>query len=129
MTSNFVESSDLNNNTKTNNGNTILDDKDDAKRTKLDIEDFIDIHNVPSYLGGKAKLNFRIMPRTAISSIYKVGTSIYNYSESETDRLCKPFKNVINDAQNSYRTFKEQKFNFEFDLDEISAAYAKHIRL
>lgn len=122
LTSNFSKTTDLNNNT--NNS----DKKVDEKRIKLPIEEFIDINNLPSYLGGKATLNYRIAPRNA-TSINKVGTAVFNYSEEENKCYLKSHQKLINDANNYYKTFKEANFDFEFDLENLSEAYIKHIKL
>lgn len=93
---------------------------------RLAIEDFISVENLPVYLGGKAKLNYRIAPRNALS-IYKVGTSILNYSEEETRHHLKAHQKVIEDANSFYRNFKDTGFKFEFDLENLSESFSKHI--
>ena len=121
VTSNFTKITDLNN-------NKLKKQQEAETRTRLAIEEFIDRDNLPSFLGGTATLNYRIVPKNSIS-MHKFYSSTFNLSEKETDKLLKPFQKVIDDSQTTFKTFKEQNFEFEFNLDDISKEYAKHIRL
>lgn len=112
-----------------NSNNKLLEKKEDAEtKIELPIEEFIDRSNLPDFLGGTSKLNYKIAPKNAVS-IKKKCTNLFNYTEKETEKAIKPLQSIIDDVSKTYKFYKDNNFDFEFDLDEISGAYAKHIKL
>lgn len=124
VTSNFSKTvTDLNNNASES---TEESEKNPAK--PLPLEEFIARENLPSFLGGTATLNYRLAPRNAIL-FPKVCEVLFNYDKEKTEKILMPLKKVITDANTSYELFKKQKFEFEFDLENITTAYAQHLGL
>ena len=122
LTSDFTKSIDLNNNVNK------LNNEKDKKCNKLPIEEFYDLENVPSFLGGKATLNYRIAPKNSIS-IQKIGKSMFNYNDEEIKQHLKNNQKVIDEANNYYKIFKESNFNFEFNLDNLTETLSNYLKL
>lgn len=115
--------------TDLNNNNSEPSSKEtNENRNKLPLEEFIARENLPDFLGGTATLNYRIVPKNAIS-LRKVSETHFNYDPEKTTKILQPLKKVIADANNANDLFKKTKFEFEFDLEHITEAYAKHLKL
>lgn len=122
VTSNFAKTVvDLNNNSEST-------EAANKNQDKLPLEEFIAKENLPDFLGGTATLNYRIAPRDALP-IRKTSEVLFNYDTEKTNKILQPLKKVLTDANASYDLFKKLDFEFEFDLENMTTAYAKHLKI
>lgn len=101
------------------------EDQKDKKRSKLAIEEYIDINNLPDFLGGRCKINYRIAPKGSLNAM-KIGQTRFNLDEAKIKQLMKPFQKTVDAAQKILDEFREANFNFEFDYEKLGDELEKY---
>lgn len=115
---------DLNNNTIKKLKESVSEEEE-AKRVKLPIEEFIDINNLPDFLGGRCRINYKISPRGA-QSAWKIGKARFDLSDQKIKSLMKPFQKEIDAAHKTLDEFRKADFKFEFEYDLLNTELEKY---
>lgn len=102
-----------------------MESEEEKKRVKLPIEEYIDICNLPDFLGGTCRVNYRIAPKGSMTAM-KIGQTRFNLDEAKIKQLMKPFQKTVDAAHKTLAEFRNANFQFEFDYDNIIQELEKY---
>ena len=114
---------DVNNNFTENRKK--MESEEEKKRVKLPIEEYIDICNLPDFLGGTCRVNYRIAPKGSMTAM-KIGQTRFNLDEAKIKQLMKPFQKTVDSAHKTLVEFRAANFKFEFDYNDLNQELEKY---